>query len=446
MRFQPILFWLLMAVVALAPLPLGGNRPWAWAALSLAIGTLMLFWALGTTLKKYNAALSLSRMAPIAIPFLGVVIWIIVQASGLTPGHWHHPIWDAGGGGKITVNGHATGTALMRLLAYGGVFWLALNLGRAPHRAYRAFYIFAVASLIYAAYGLLVQFYGWNTILWFDKWAYRQDLTSTFVNRNNYATFAGLGLVVAVGLIFQEYRDVLGNRFDARKSLLFIFDSVTPRLGILFIAVTALVSAILLTHSRAGLMAGLSGLVVLCVTYAFTRIADTKRILVISSMVAGIGVAFFMLSGDAVSSRMTQIDGSLTDRLHMYHLVADKITERPWLGVGYGNYLDVSWTIRDASLAGYWDKAHNTYLETALELGIPAAALLMLAILIAAGICVYGALTRNREEIFPVIGVAATVIVGLHSLADFSLQIPAVAFAFAFILGTAYSQAWSSER
>ena len=73
------------------------------------------------------------------------------------------------------------------------------------------------------------------------------------------------------------------NRFDARKSLLVIFDSVTPRLAVLFIAVTALVSAILLTHSRAGLMAGLSGLVVLCLTYAFTHIADTKRILVISA-------------------------------------------------------------------------------------------------------------------------------------------------------------------
>jgi O-antigen ligase len=132
--------------------------------------------------------------------------------------------------------------------------------------------------------------------------------------------------------------------------------------------------------------------------------------------------------------------------MHIYQLVADKIAERPWTGVGYGNFLDVSWTIRDETLTGYWDKAHNSYLETALELGIPAAALLALAILIAAGVCLYGAVTRNREEIFPVIGVAATVTVGVHSLVDFSLQIPAVAVAFALILGVAYAQAWSSDR
>ena len=34
------------------------------------------------------------------------------------------------------------------------------------------------------------QFGEFNTILWYDNWAYRDSVTSTFVNRNSYATYA----------------------------------------------------------------------------------------------------------------------------------------------------------------------------------------------------------------------------------------------------------------
>jgi len=52
---------------------------------------------------------------------------------------------------------------------------------------------------------------------------------------------------------------------------------------------------------------------------------------------------------------------------------------------------------------------------------------------------------RRRDWLYPAIGVAATILVAIHSFVDFSLQIPAVAFVYATIMGVAVAQAFSSS-
>jgi O-antigen ligase len=90
-------------------------------------------------------------------------------------------------------------------------------------------------------------------------------------------------------------------------------------------------------------------------------------------------------------------------------------------------------------------RAHNTYLENALELGIPAAAMLCLAIALIAVQCFLGVGRRRRDFVFPALACAVSVQVAVHSLVDFSLQIPAVAAAYALVLGLGYAQSWSSD-
>ena len=89
--------------------------------------------------------------------------------------------------------------------------------------------------------------------------------------------------------------------------------------------------------------------------------------------------------------------------------------------------------------------AHNTYLENALELGVPAAAALVLAIGWIVIICVSAVLRHRRQAFLPCLGVSATVLVGLHATVDYSLQIPAVAMAYAAILGAACAQSFRLE-
>ena len=58
------------------------------------------------------------------------------------------------------------------------------------------------------------------------------------------------------------------------------------------------------------------------------------------------------------------------------------IQDLPFLGFGYGTFMDVFPLYRDASVGvhGFWDKAHNTPLEVIQGLGLPVSILLFAGI------------------------------------------------------------------
>jgi O-antigen ligase len=89
--------------------------------------------------------------------------------------------------------------------------------------------------------------------------------------------------------------------------------------------------------------------------------------------------------------------------------------------------------------------AHNTYLENALEIGIPATVALVLSIGWIVLICYSSVLRHRRAAFLPCLGVAATVLAGAHGAVDFGIQIPAVAATYAAIMGAACAQAFRLE-
>jgi hypothetical protein len=60
--------------------------------------------------------------------------------------------------------------------------------------------------------------------------------------------------------------------------------------------------------------------------------------------------------------------------------------------------------------------------------------------------CVLGAINRQRDSIAPIVATAAALLVGVHALVDFSLQIEAVALTFMALLGAGVAQSESSRR
>ncbi len=116
------------------------------------------------------------------------------------------------------------------------------------------------------------------------------------------------------------------------------------------------------------------------------------------------------------------------------------------LGTGYGTFEEVFRFYRDASLPGVYARAHNTYLENALELGLPGAAALFAAVGGLSLLTLRGVRRRRRDAVYPCIGFAATTLVAAHSLVDFSLQIPAVALTYSLLMGAACAQSWSTRK
>ena len=453
-----LVYWALLATAALAPLPFGANRPWAWAALSLVVGVLLVLWAITAAANPAAPGVPLRRIGLTAAGFAAVVGWILFQASPLAPEAWHHPLWrdaaralDAPLAGSISIDPAGTLTALMRLLAYAGVFWLALQLGRRAENATRIVWTVALAGFGYSVYGLVLQFAGLDTILWYERWAYIGSLTSTFVNRNSFATYAGISLIATMAIIVTTVRRDAPDELFTAPGARWIIEQLTGRLGILLVMAFATASALLLTHSRGGMISALVGLLVLAGALAIARGGRTATALVTIAGIAAFGFAALMLSGDVTLERLAGAlqDGQVADeRPAVYALVIGGIADNPWLGVGYGAFEAAFPLMRDTTIGGdlIYDKAHNTYLEFAFEAGLPAFAIMMAILGGFLWRCIRGVLDRRRDRLAPCVATAATALVATHALVDFSLQIPAVAVTYALLLGAGCAQSWSSRE
>ena len=439
----------LMALVALVPLPFASNRPWSWSMLSLLVGMLLVMWAVEAMRDRDVIAVSWRRIWPLLAMFAAVILWIVVQMVGWTPTAWHHPAWAAAAAalgepldGAITIDREMTRTALMRLLAYAGVFWLGLQLGRDGKQARTVFWTLAWIGVVYGVYGLIIQFGGFNTILWYDKWAYEESVTSTFVNRNSYATYAGIGLLVVLGLLFDEVRRGADEGVLSLPGLRWSIERITGKLGLLLLMAAVVGSALLLTGSRGGMIAFLVGLLVLSIGFATFRGSRPIIAYMVIAVMAGLVAAMMALSGDVVLARFDQASEDAVERAMVYRLVFDATLAAPWLGAGYGTFELAFPLIRDGSIETpfLYDKAHNSYLEFAFEAGVPAFALMIGVLGGLTGISAVGIWKRRENRLYPCVGVAAAVLVATHAVLDFSIQIPAVAVTFALILGVATAQ------
>jgi O-antigen ligase len=135
------------------------------------------------------------------------------------------------------------------------------------------------------------------------------------------------------------------------------------------------------------------------------------------------------------------------DRISVYLLTLRSVLDAPWFGQGYGTFADVFPLYRDRSIGvqGIWEQAHNTYLEIFQGLGLLFGSMLVASVLLLVLRCIKGSITRRQDATVPCVAASAALLVGVHALVDFSLQIQAVTLTFTAILGAGVAQSESSR-
>ncbi len=421
--------------------------------MALVVGILLAAWRIELVIKGRRPAFGLRSTWPFMALFGVTVIWAAIQALTVMPTGWYNPLWlkasDALGrplAGAVSLNPEATLTSLMGLLTYGGVFFLSLQYCRRTENARLVVKAVALVGFVYAVYGLWVEISGSRTILWYNKFAYLNDLTSTFVNRNSYATYAGLGLVCLTGLIINILSNAMAKPFGRIERLRQIIEVIFEQGWFLLVGWVVVMTALILTHSRAGFFSTVLALIVLSLLLSMSKGVRVRYAVVLSGLSVVLVGLLFSLSGEGLDQRLGTIFTNNDNRMTVYRLTVGAIADYPWRGTGYGTFAEVFQSLRGPGQYYEFLKAHNTYLENALELGIPAAAALFGVFIGFLALTFHGVRTRRRSVLYPSIGFAATVLVGLHSLVDFSLQIPAVAITYSLLMGAACAQSRSSKR
>jgi O-antigen ligase len=443
------LFFLLMLLVVVSPLPLGSNREWSWSLCALIAGFLGLVWVVANLGRSAKINLQLSPLIPVL--FALACSWVLVQITTGVPVGWQHPLWSMASEvlgmdlpGRITLSAEDSWIALMRLLSYALVFFLAFQFGSDRGRAQLMFGWLMIAGLIYAVFGLAGYWGGYTPDWLFGGKVLPHDVRSTFINRNHFATWQGLTMLCAMAWFYQKMAKPVVKPYAMPQDREARVEEFIMRAWKPLIVLLLLVTALVLTHSRAGFAAALAGTVVLFLL--LDRRASSKsnraRIVVITALAVA-GIAFYMTS-EALLDRINRTDITTEERLAVYANINRAIGDNPALGFGYGAFSD-SFLLYDQNESPVrYDRAHNTWLENAFELGVPAALVLYLALGGLVWTCWRGMQRRHRDWVYPATGVAASVLVGLHAMLDFSLQLPAVAILYACIMGVACAQSYSS--
>ncbi len=447
------MFWFLVLPVLLSPLPFGLVHDLAWATLAAVVAALLLLWCLGVALGRSPLVTAFVTLWYVYLPFLLVLLWVALQMSPWLPPGWRNPLWAEAAGalgiataGTVTLDGDETRSALIRLLTYAAIFWLSFHLSRSARRAEQLFGAFVLACAGYAIYGLVMHLSGAELVLWHEKTVYRDSLTSTFINRNSYATYAGLGLVVTTGLLAQAVSRSTASGLGPRELLYRLLSHLSGRGGWLLLSWSVLAVALMLSKSRAGLASTAIGLAVLFLALGVSRYWTWTRALGFAAPIAAGGFALLLLSGEGTLQRLDVQELAAESRPRTYAITLEAIAERPLRGTGYGTFEDAFRLHQDERIRARVAKAHSSYLENALELGIPAALLLVLAIGGLALRCAVGLRQREEGMIYPAIGLSCTALVAVHALVDFSLQIPAIAANYALIVGAATAHSFDRDR
>ncbi len=444
---QAGLGWTALSVTLVSALALAANKPVAWTALAAVALALFLFQLaldlLGPGLPRRSV-----RLAPAAALYLAVLLWGALQLSGWTPAAWTHPAWReaaglADGAGRMAIDPLEGRHVLMRLATYAMLFWIAFRAGAQPKRAAAFIRVVAVWSALLAAYGIFAAATRYNPILE-GVAEQRHDVLASFVNSNSYAYYAGVGMLANIAALMLEF-DGRASAGGRARRLRLGMEAILSH-GWIYLAGAALTAvAMTMTGSRAGVGASLAG------ALAFTSIMFLRRegrglgaaqitafaaVALIAVYAAASG--FFRVLDKAVST--TAAEG----RFHIYPRVLDAIADRPLLGAGPGGFSDAfrAYVPYEAATAD-WLRAHNSYLENAVEFGVPAALVFYLALALLLRRIWRGAMTRRRMIPVPALAFSIAVAGALHSLVDFSLQMPATAALFAILLGVGFAQSFS---
>ena len=327
-----------------------------------------------------------------------------------------------------------TTDALLRFIAYA-LIGLAAALAFDDAASRRRFAIVLVAAAVFqAVYGSGEYLSGHHHIFAFAKKHYLDSATGTFINRNHMATFLAIALPFSLALAMPSGRRRRREPASLRERLVLAAEG-NSLVRLLAVGASAVIwMGLLLSHSRAGLLAGLIAAAIVLIRFRGMRAARWAGAI-------GAGVLLILLSAElaqAPGERFFSVKDDIQSkggRVTVWRDAMGLIAARPVLGWGFGTFESAFPMFQSEGIDLLYDHAHNDWVEWAAEGGVVA---------LAAALAILALALRRRgrpsgadgfEAAFALACRAAIVAVAVHALWDFSLRIPAVSAVAAVVVG-----------
>ena len=444
--------YLLFITVATAPFPFGSSDPTTVAAWCIVLGCAAVSASMRGLGGPHKALL-------LGIGFLVACYGFVLreQLSDLPLIAKPHPLWAEAShvlGLGLTPSVslakyepfYSLGAPLAAILA----LTVGLVVGSDRARARQLLFVVGWSGVAYACYGILSNLLDPTMILWHEKEADVGNVTGPFINRNTAATYFGSCAAIWLLILSERIRERLpeGPLKWKHFSQQFLSRVRKPVL-IAFWAFFSCFMALLMSGSRAGVLVTMFILVAAFTVFFWRDLPKRSRsgLALLVTGASGVALLLVQFLGGSVNRRFDMQGLADAGRLDSYRSTLHMIADHPWFGTGLGTFVwsFPSYRSAEISLRGVWDLAHSTPLELAADLGIPLAAAIGVGWILALALLIRAARRRRREGIVPLAALSVALIGLLHSLVDFSLQIPGYAIVAFAVVGVGLGQSFRTS-
>lgn len=455
--------FLFFAPVLLSAFLLGGVRDWAWSTMAVAMGLVSILVAFGFGTgggagagSGFDVSERERRPLLVLIACFGLFLaFAFLQMSSIAPASGSASLYAAAlrilGRAHVDVPDlaiDAARNALIRSVTCGLIFLMARAIckDRGPARMLLMLLVASAAAIV--AYALLMQMTtsscyagGYLKKLGPYDVGSRCLMSGTFMNSNSFACYVGMALVAALALILSGRSREVSNGYNAPAER--TFDSVLTGSRVVLIAVALfLLGGLLLSASRAGFATTVAGALALALLLLRGRWRERPDLVRWFWIGLAILLVLSLIAGGAMLSKVARASDASV-RVAIWLASLEAIGLSPWLGWGLGSFTDIFTILQPSSITQPNNRAHSTPLEAMVELGVIGALPAFALVLLPWGVSLRGANRRTyRRRILPAAVFAIVAIPILHSMVDFSLQIPAIAYLVSALLGMGWAQAF----
>lgn len=446
-RLESILFFSFMAILVWAPLPFASNRIWGGALLAVLVGGVFCAWMVLFLIDRVRLPADVWRRARLPLILLVLVqLWVLIQiqylprsvVEFLSPQAY---AWHIGEGWlSLSLDREYSRYYLIRGCTYTAGFFLAVALVNTHLRVETLLKVLVFSGTFQAAYGAFMVLSGMEFGFFVHKYTGLGVATGTFVNRNHLAGYLVMCLSAGIGLLLSQLATDSAHSIkeSVRRWLKFL---LSPKIR-LRIYLAIMVIALVLTRARMGNIAFFTSLGLAGVVALYTGRHFSWRVVsfLVSLFVVDMAILGKWFGLDKLIERLEQVNPDTAGRRWSNEYSLDYLADFPLTGSGGGSFYGIFPNYQAPDLQGFHQHAHNDYFEFAVELGIPAALLLAVFVVLAQWNAFQ--LQRSRQtRLYKGAGFAVTMTViwaAIHSTTDFNLQIPANALTFVILLALAF--------
>ena len=448
--FDRIAFWLLLALIVWAPIPLGSNRPWAWALLEAWLFGIGLLWVVAFARREIVAPPMLRVTAPVLVLLALWLFYLLLQWLPLPP-DWVRLLspraaeiqagaayLDPGRRFTLSLDPNATFEFWLKSCAYVLAFVATVLLVRRRRRLLWLCGAIVATGLLQAVYGSLMHLGGADIIVLGTPIQHASQASGSYVNRNHLAGLLEMSLGIGIGMMIAQLEDKPARDWKTfARDVMAVILSAKAALRVLLVV---MVVALVMTRSRMGntaffaslLVTGLAALLLSRKSAPRGTIVLIASLILIDVLVVG---AWFGVERTIKRIEQTTIE-QVEERVDPSVYAIRIFDDYPAFGTGGGTFYTAFTRYRGRDIEPFYDHVHNDYMQVLTETGVIGFLLAGLAVLWSYA-CAVIALYRRRDPVARGVAFGAMMgitAIGIHSTVDFNLQIPANAMLFSILL------------